>query len=108
MPFNFGNPMSVASGGSEFSTWMALNGANAVQVHALGYNIGTATSWSIVLQGSMDMSNASDIVTWSSLAAGNNYPAKQTGIGFAYVRCKVTPTGGGPITVAITGHASHQ
>jgi hypothetical protein len=51
MPFNFGNPMSVASGGSEYSAWMPLNGGNAVQVHALGYNIGTATSWSIVLQG---------------------------------------------------------
>ena len=107
MPFNFGI-ISVANSATEYSAAMPLGGANSVQVHALGYNIGGASSWSIVLQGSMDQSNWSDIVTWSSLAAGNNYPAKQTAIGFAFVRCKVAPTGGGPITVGIIGHASHQ
>jgi hypothetical protein len=100
--------MSIASSGTDYTRWMSMNGDNAVQVHALGENLNGAASWTIVLEGSNDGANPSTIVTWSSLAVGNNFPTKQTGIGFAMIRCKVTAVSGGPVIVTINVNTSHQ
>lgn len=102
------NMMSVASGASEFSVPMSMSGANCVQATGIGINLNGAASWTIVLQGSLDNTNWTDVVTWASLTSGNNYPTKQTGIGYAFVRCKVSPVTGGPVICTIYLNSSAQ
>lgn len=100
--------LAVASGASEYTVPMNMSGANAIQATGIGINLNGAASWTIVLQGSLDNTNWTDIVTWASLVAGNNYPTKQTGIGFALVRCKVTSVTGGPTICTIYLNSSAQ
>lgn len=100
--------VSVASGASETSILMSMAGANCIQIHAIGENLGTATTFTVAAEGTLDHNNWSTIVSWTLLGAGNNFPAKQTGIGFAAIRLKLTPVGGGPVIATVYANSSAQ
>ena len=49
--------LAVTNGTDNFSSPISLGGGNAVQIDAICYNLGGATSYTIEVQGSNDGSN---------------------------------------------------
>lgn len=108
MQFMF-NESGTASGGSpEYSEPVPMNGATAMQILGVFSGRDKATSWTIVLQGAMELSYWTDIVAWGSLGGSSRCLANRTGIGFGWVRIKLIQTGVGPATRAIYGEVSHE
>jgi len=80
-----------------YSQAVNMNGANAVQPTVVITNY-VATTLTIVLEGSNDLSNWATITTngdWSGLNAAFKAPTAQGGIAFQYVRLKLTASAAG-------------
>lgn len=100
--------LAVVNGTDQFSSAVAMDGNNAVQVEATVFNLGGATSLVIEVQGSNDQQNWTVITTNSGLVLGYSAPSKSTGIAFAFVRYRFSVTGTGTILVAAGLNTSLQ
>lgn len=98
--------LSVVNGTDAF-TPAVPNSGNAVQVDAVIF-ANTATSLSILVEGSNDNSNWSTITTNAGLTLGYSAPTKSTGVGFAWVRLHMVVVGTGVVIVAAGVNLTHQ
>lgn len=104
--YQLASRLSVVNAVDQFSNWVPMNGANAVRMEATVF-VNTATSLSIVIQGSNDGENASDVTSNTGLTVGYSSPSTSTAVAFRFVRFKYTVVGTGTIIVAAGLNTAH-
>jgi hypothetical protein len=99
MYYPLASKLVVVNGVDQFLPWVPMDGGNAVQIEATIF-ANTATSLTLILEGSNDQQNPSTIATNTGLVLGYGAPTKSTQIAFQFVRLKATVVGTGTVIVA--------
>jgi hypothetical protein len=99
MYYPLASKLVVVNGVDQFLPWVPMRGGNAVQIEATVF-ANTATSLSLVLEGSNDQQNPTTITSNTGLVLGYGAPAKSTQIACQFVRLKATVVGTGTVIVA--------
>ena len=101
--------LAVTNGTDNFSNAIGMGGGNAVQVDAVCFNLGGATSYTIEVQGSNDGANWSVVTANSGLVLGYSAPTKSTGVGFSMIRYRYSVSAGAGTIIIYAGcNISHQ